>query len=59
MANGNTGDKVLLNGDLLELIVKHLPQSDIASIRLCNKHFEAVASPYLFRTLVISSAKTI
>ncbi len=48
---------VLFNGDLLGIILEHTPRVDVTNIRLCNRAMSIAASPYLFRTLLVSSRK--
>jgi hypothetical protein len=47
--------QVLSNPDLLDLIFEQLDKPSIAIARLVNRNFEQRASPYLFRTLVITA----
>ena len=48
---------VLYNSDLLRMIVPHVDQSTIAGLRLTCWSFKHVATPHLFRTLVLSTRK--
>ena len=48
---------VLFNADLLDVILLHCDRTDIVSLRLCNRAFEAAASPHLFRRLLLSPRK--
>ncbi|KAK3722412.1 hypothetical protein LTR37_002403 [Vermiconidia calcicola] len=57
MASVSPAHAVLLNKDLLDIILIHLDVATIAGIRHCNRALEAAASPFLFRTLLLSTRK--
>ncbi|KAK5170134.1 uncharacterized protein LTR77_004718 [Saxophila tyrrhenica] len=55
MAKLSPAQEVLGNSDLMAIVLEHVPRLEITNLRLCNRALHTMASPSLFRTLIIST----